>query len=87
MKYYLGVSGKSPKRGYNRRILVYSIKKNVLDCIGFVDVNTASYKGDESTVFDFLMEKELISDKTYNSHNGYYIYQMKETHGLSIQVV
>lgn len=77
----------SDKRGYNGSIIVYTNKKSVLDSVGTVDFNTASYKGDEGAVMDFLLEKKLITKKLYNSNNGYYMYKMKTDKKLSIQII
>ncbi len=77
----------SPKRGYNLRINVYSVKKNTLDLVGIEDINTASYKGNQGVAMDILLESKLISKKTYKSSNGYYRFSMQETHGLFIQEI
>ena len=47
---------------------VYQVKKNKPVFIGQAYANSASYRGDESTVMNYLIEQKLIAKKNY----GYY---------------
>jgi hypothetical protein len=49
-RFYFSV-GDSPKRGYNRRIDVFCLerKTGLPVALGYIDVNTASYKGDHAS--------------------------------------
>lgn len=57
----------SNKRGYNREVLVYRIKNNKPDFIGYDDeINTASYKGDKA------IASWIIANKLgFKMKNGY----------------
>lgn len=87
MRYFLGKVEESPIRGYNRRIRVYTIKKNIVNIVDTVDVHTASYPGDEATVLHTLYEHGLISQKDFEFANGYYTWTLKGERGISIQVL
>jgi hypothetical protein len=54
--------------GQNISFEIYEIKNNIPDYIGEEKANSASYKGDSSTVMNYLAEKGIISSE----YNGYY---------------
>jgi len=58
--------------GRNVTADIYEVKKNKPIYVDDVKWNTASFKGEDSSVYDKLKEKKLVSDKEYKSNDGYY---------------
>ena len=68
---------------------IFKISKNTLSKVGDVGWNTASYRGDESTVFNELKALGLISKKIQKAkkktgRENYYSWGDKEMYGLHI---
>ena len=79
MKHFLYIAHDySRARGFNRTIMVYRIKKNVPEFVGYNEqINTASYKGDLAAankiiadVYGYKMtDGYRLDDKTVIVHN------------------
>ena len=83
----ISILGRKSSNGSNVTMAIYSIKKNVIDIIGYHEYNTNSFIGDESDIFSFLHDKKVITDKLFNSYKGYYLINMKTNKKLSIQII
>ena len=60
MKTYIYKSDPSPVRGYNLRVTVYRVKRNVPIKIGCNDYNTAAYKGIVASAKNIISEVDGI---------------------------
>ena len=54
---------------------VFSIRYSELKYIGQTSWNTASYKGEESSVYGYLYRKNLVPKREYKKQNGYYSFR------------
>jgi hypothetical protein len=72
--YYYKVVEKKPRSagGYNVTAEVFEVKSGKISKIGSLKWNTSGYKGDQSSVYDFLYGKKLITAKEYKENNGYW---------------
>jgi hypothetical protein len=62
------------RSGLKLTFKVYEIKDNVPNYIGFTEANSASYKGDSSTVMNYLASEKVIP----STYNGYYKSDMED---------
>ncbi len=87
---YKKVSSRSTGMGEtNVKAEIYKISKNTLSRVGEAKWNTASYRGDESTVFNEFKKIGLISKKIQKAKKkkgdeNYYSWGDKEAYGLHI---
>ncbi len=58
--------------GSKVRLSIYELKKNKPEYVGETEFNTASYKGEESEVYTKLKDSKIISQKEFDSNDGYY---------------
>lgn len=72
--YYYKIDSKKLRKfgGFIVEASVYIAKAGKIVKIGDIKWDTSSYKGDESTVYEFLKNEKLISNKEYAENNGYY---------------
>jgi len=69
MKTFIYTKEERPAKFYRKLIFtVYRITKNKPVYIGVVSANTGSYRGDDSTVMNYLISLQLLPKKEY----GYY---------------
>ena len=78
--------------GSNVKAEIFKISKNTLSHVGDVKWNTASYRGDESSVYNELKALGLISKKTQKAkkkagRENYYSWGDKEQYGLHIDEI
>ena len=68
-KYFYYKVESSPKRGYNRRITVFMMRKadGMPRYLGYADVQTAGYKGDKATACDVISKAF-----NYKKSDGYF---------------
>ena len=66
-KFYYKVDNYNNKRGYNKLIKVYMLCKDYSPlCIGRVDANTASYRGDYASAVNVISEIFNYKNDDYN---------------------
>lgn len=67
MKSFIFTVTESPKRGCNRRITAYRIKRNLPVFLGYEDVNTASFYGNPATARQIIAKAgEATMVDSYN---------------------
>lgn len=93
-RFYYKISKETISRMYggaNVTADVYKHTRNGMKHIGSLEWCTRSYKGEESEVFTFLIDKKELPKKAYNwsesksSSGGYYNWTFKEDHNVSIE--
>jgi len=72
--YYYKISSKIKRSmgGFNVVASVYTVKAGKIVELGEVKWNTSGFKGESSTVYEFLKDKKLVSAKEYTENKGYY---------------
>lgn len=72
--YYWKVTSEKKRSmgGYNVVASVYTVKLGKIVLLGEVKWSTSSFKGEHSTVYDFLKDKKLVTAKEYKENKGYY---------------
>ena len=76
--------------GRNVTVEVFQHTKDGMESVGEVGWNTASYKGDTSEIFSYLVErgkipkKYLNASQTKNGGGGYYWWTFKEDYNIHI---
>ena len=78
--------------GRNFEAEIFQVTKNTLKPVAKTKWNTASYAGDESTVYKELAKKGLISKKIQKAkakegRKGYYGWRDREKYGLFIEEI
>ena len=73
--YYKIVSTRRRMGGRVQKVDVYTIRYSELKYIGQTSWNTASYKGDESSVYGYLYRKNLVPKRQYKKDGGYYSFR------------
>ena len=78
--------------GRNFEAEIFQLVKNEIKPVGKTKWNTASYSGDESTVFKELVElklipKRIMKDKIKKGRKGYYSWRDREDYGLFIEEI
>jgi len=78
--------------GRNFEAEIFQIIKNDIKPVGTATWNTASYSGDESTVYKKLVELKLIPKKVIKSKakmggKGYYSWRDRDEFGLYIDEI
>lgn len=78
------VKNKRPQKmgGVKQDIVVYRMKNNKPRWVGTKEVDTASYKGDESTAFEVAHEADEVSNKDYKSYDGYMHPDLKDKYAF-----
>lgn len=66
MKTYIYTTEKRHTRELNRYCRIYRVKNNVPQYIGEVEFSTGSYRGEDSEVFNKLIEIGQIPKSYYN---------------------
>jgi len=71
---------------------IFQLLKGDIKPVGTTKWNTASYSGDDSTVYKKLVElklipKKIIKEKIKSGRNGYYGWGDREKHGLFIEEI
>ena len=78
--------------GRNFEAEIFQLVKNDIKPVGTAKWNTASYSGDESTVFKKLVElklipKRIIKAKAKKGGKGYYSWRDRDEFGLYIEEI
>jgi len=93
-KFYYKIDKEKVSRTYGGATVtasVFKLTRQELKKIGELEWNTRSYKGEQSEVFTFLIDKKQLPKSAYNwsksnqGSGGYYFDRFEKEHGVSIE--